>query len=228
MGLIEEEKADYSKGKESAKDYDTALFESLRKERKSLADEGNVPPYVIFPDRTLIEMATFFPQSAESLLGIHGVGKEKAKKYGEQFLGIILPYCNERQIEEHPAIAPKKARPSELKSSQKQRHIITGELFNSGSSINDIMEEFGIKQTTVLDHLYKYIDAGYSLETQNLMSQSTISPEQRASVLKTFNELGHELLKPVSDAFDGQISYEELKILRLCHMCKDVDKEIQF
>ena len=81
---------------------DDRLFETLRGKRKELADEAGVPPYVIFSDKTLIEMAVFFPQSRDSLLGIHGVGTVKCQKFGELFLDIVRLYCRENQIEERP------------------------------------------------------------------------------------------------------------------------------
>ncbi len=67
---MEEERIDRTSEKDDYKDYDRDLFEILRKERKQLADKSKVPPYVIFSDKTLIEMATFFPQSKQSMLDI--------------------------------------------------------------------------------------------------------------------------------------------------------------
>lgn len=69
--------------------FDSELFEALRKKRKALADEANLPPYVIFHDRTLQEMAAFQPQSREELLTIHGVGRNKMDKYADVFLEVI-------------------------------------------------------------------------------------------------------------------------------------------
>ncbi len=60
-------------------DYDHKLFDILRKRRKELADRDNVPPYVVFSDRTLIEMATDFPQSEQSLLQVYGIGQKNCK-----------------------------------------------------------------------------------------------------------------------------------------------------
>ena len=81
---------------------DDRLYEILRSRRKQLADEAGVPPYIIFPDKTLIEMAVFFPQSRDSLLELHGVGTVKCNKFGESFLEVIRSYCRENQIEERP------------------------------------------------------------------------------------------------------------------------------
>jgi len=79
-------------------DYDHGLFEILRKKRKELADRSQVPPYVVFSDKTLVEMATYFPKEHDSLLDIHGVGAVKNEKYGPEFLDIIRSYCREHHI----------------------------------------------------------------------------------------------------------------------------------
>ena len=80
-------------------DYDHELFEILRQTRKKLADESRVPPFVIFADKTLVEMATYFPQSDDNFLNIHGIGKVKAKKFGAIFMPVIEAYCREKQIQ---------------------------------------------------------------------------------------------------------------------------------
>jgi ATP-dependent DNA helicase RecQ len=108
FGRMEEERVVGTSEEDDHRDYDRELFESLRKERKSLADNSRVPPYVIFPDKTLIEMATFFPQSMNSMLDIHGIGAIKHEKYGPVFLNIIQEHCRIQQIEERAKLAGKK------------------------------------------------------------------------------------------------------------------------
>jgi len=80
--------------------HDRVLFELLRRKRKEIADRHKVPPYVIFSDKTLIEMATLFPQKRSSLLSINGVGEVKLKRYGNVFLHLIRHYCEENSIAE--------------------------------------------------------------------------------------------------------------------------------
>ncbi len=82
--------------------HNAALFDLLKKKRKELADAVRMPPYIIFSDKTLIEIATFFPQSSEALQQIHGMGIIKFGKYGQIFLDIICAYCQEQKISEHP------------------------------------------------------------------------------------------------------------------------------
>ncbi len=70
-------------------EYDEELFQALRTLRKSLADEQKVPPFVIFGDATLVEMAAYRPTDADALLRINGVGKHKIGRYGAQFLEVL-------------------------------------------------------------------------------------------------------------------------------------------
>jgi ATP-dependent DNA helicase RecQ len=68
---------------------DEALFERLRKLRRSIAETLGIPPYVVFHDSTLVEMAALKPKTLEALRGVKGVGDHKLKRYGEVFLGVI-------------------------------------------------------------------------------------------------------------------------------------------
>jgi ATP-dependent DNA helicase RecQ len=85
---------------DAAETYDFDLFETLRKKRKALADEANLPPYAIFHDRTLREMASSFPRTREELLAIYGIGVSKLEKYAEAFLSLIEEHCRTRGIPE--------------------------------------------------------------------------------------------------------------------------------
>ncbi|MFU2315484.1 ATP-dependent DNA helicase RecQ [Rahnella sp. PCH160] len=74
--------------------YDHKLFAKLRKLRKSLADENNVPPYVVFNDTTLLEMAEHLPISPSDLLDITGVGQRKLEKFGRPFMTMIRDHID--------------------------------------------------------------------------------------------------------------------------------------
>lgn len=86
------EKAKSKSQKQTGTDYDQKLFEILRQKRKQLADKIAVPPYVIFPDQSLIEMSRYYPQSNETFLRIYGVGAKKLESYGDVFMGVIRKY----------------------------------------------------------------------------------------------------------------------------------------
>ncbi len=89
-------------------EYDAALFGRLSALRRQRADAANIPAFVVFSDRTLAEMATYFPQSEQSLLAIHGVGSRKLEQHGAAFLEAIRAYCSEQGLAERPrpAVAP--------------------------------------------------------------------------------------------------------------------------
>lgn len=81
-------------------EFDAILFEKLRVLRKKLADQKNVPPFIIFNDVALREMAHYLPQNMESFGKITGVGATKLEQYGEEFLGVIGSYVGEKELEE--------------------------------------------------------------------------------------------------------------------------------
>ena len=97
LGRMEEIKRDSGtvlrQGADEAEPFDAALFETLRKKRKELADQANLPPYAIFHDRTLREMAAHCPRTPDSLLSLYGVGQRKLEKYADAFLEIIGEHC---------------------------------------------------------------------------------------------------------------------------------------
>ena len=75
----------------SVAEEDSDLWEALRDCRKRLADENNVPPYVIFHDATLMQMAADKPQTPEAFLAINGVGQTKLERYGSAFMDVVRP-----------------------------------------------------------------------------------------------------------------------------------------
>ena len=79
--------------------HDEVLFNMLKSLRKEIADEMELPPYVIFQDPSLMEMATTYPTNEEDMSHVSGVGLNKVKKFGEPFIAAILQYVEENEIE---------------------------------------------------------------------------------------------------------------------------------
>lgn len=79
----------------SSKNYDKKLFAKLRKLRKSIADEDGLPPYVVFSDATLIDMADILPTSYGEMLAVNGVGQRKLEKYADSFLDLIQEHITQ-------------------------------------------------------------------------------------------------------------------------------------
>ena len=81
------------------KSYDTKLFEMLKTLRKKIAKEKSLPPFVIFQDPSLEEMATTYPTSNDELAQVNGVGMGKVNKFGREFLAVIRKYVDDNDIE---------------------------------------------------------------------------------------------------------------------------------
>ena len=89
---------------ENHDEFDVTLFEELRGLRTQLARDLGVPPYVVFGDAPLREMARRFPQSEDSFLKISGVGRRKLEDFGPAFLEVIRTYAEANGLEEVPVI----------------------------------------------------------------------------------------------------------------------------
>jgi ATP-dependent DNA helicase RecQ len=219
--LLEEERSRSARKKGGEIEHDTALFELLRARRKALADEARVPPYVIFSDRTLVEMAAVYPQSEERLLQVNGVGQVKAERYGESFLAVIRAYCGERGLAEKPGLPASAPASAPLPPVSKPRFAIIGEAYNRGRSIESLMGDYGVQQATILDHLANYALGGRPLRAgEDLLALSSLPADRQAQALAAFAECGPERLKPVFDRLGGAVDYEELKRLRLVYLAQ--------
>lgn len=83
----------------NSKSYDEKLFEMLKTLRKKVAKERDLPPYVIFQDPSLEEMATTYPTTKDELASVNGVGMGKVNKFGKEFIDLISTYVEENDIE---------------------------------------------------------------------------------------------------------------------------------
>lgn len=94
-------------------DYDKSLFAQLRSLRFEMAKESQVPPYVIFSDRSLKEMCRVMPTTESEMLSIEGVGKRRMELYGSKFIGIVTQYILLNDIQKTTKLEKKKAIPRE-------------------------------------------------------------------------------------------------------------------
>jgi len=205
--------------------YDSNLFELLRQLRKKMADKSNVPPYVIFPDKTLIEMAIYFPHSEAVMMQLHGVGSVKYAKYGDPFIDAITDYCETNEIEEKSKSTPR-AKISKKKQISKSRYQIVAEKYNAGSSVTELGAEFGSQTKTILDHIYKYSSEGHSLRlSDDFLKLSELPSEKQEAISSAFKKHGTFILRPVFDALEQEVSYDELKLLRLHFLCQKLNSD---
>jgi ATP-dependent DNA helicase RecQ len=214
MGVLQEAERARKEGKKKQElEYNHALFALLRQKRKELADEVGVPPYVIFSDRTLTEMAAYYPQSTENLLKISGVGQVKLRQYGDAFLELIKSYCEKHGLGE------KQKGTVREKSDANRRYFMIGEAYNAGETVQSLMERYQVTAGTILEHLSRYLNAGNSLRNGNdLQELTSATPEQQGAAFAAFEELSPTYLKPVYEKFNGEFNYDDLRILRLLYL----------
>ncbi|CAN5399751.1 DNA helicase RecQ [soil metagenome] len=172
------------------------LFERLRVLRKRLADEQNVPPYVVFTDTTLEDMARQRPITPDALRNVSGVGERKLQLFGKQFLEEILNYVRGRvQAGEKP---------------KGSTQLVTLDLYNNGLTIAEIAAERQLTTGSIAGHLVQLSRAGYAIDLVSL-----IDPIERQEIEKALAVVGLEegRLKPVFDYFEGRYDYGKLTLV---------------
>jgi ATP-dependent DNA helicase RecQ len=223
MGVVQETERVKKDGKrKEGIEYNNALFALLRQKRKDLADEVGVAPYVIFSDRTLIEMAAYYPQSVSSLLRISGVGQVKLRQYGEAFLEVIRDYSEKHELKETPKETARE------KSDSSRRYVIVAEAYNAGETVQALMDRYHVTAGTIIEHLTRYLAAGNKLRNgDDLESLTSATREQIQAAFTAFDEVGPAFLKPAYDRLNGSLTYEDLKILRLLFLASRSSEEAE-
>ncbi|MEN6622977.1 MAG: DNA helicase RecQ [Smithella sp.] len=222
VGIMEVKEKTQKKTTDEVEDFDSGLFETLRKKRKELADSANLPPFVIFHDRTLQEMARYYPVSREDLLKLYGIGQTKMEKYADIFLNVISEYCQIHGISRLQASIPANEPISvPLKEKSNLRHVEIGERFNEGCTIEQLTQELNIRPSTVIDNLYRYCRENHPIRKEHLLLNSRLTEEQQQSVFSAFSSLGTNQLRPVFDELNGTIPYEELKLCLMYYLSQE-------
>ncbi|MCI0539770.1 MAG: DNA helicase RecQ [Verrucomicrobiales bacterium] len=199
-------------------DHDPELFEHLRALRRELAYAAGMPPYIIFSDRALVEMATFLPQDEPQFLAINGVGQAKLTNYGAAFLKAIRDYCEPRGLIPKFTARPAASTPI-VRPVIKRRFHEVGELFAAGQSIDAIAERYAVQRETIIQHLQRCHKSGAPLDPKRLLASSRVSETDRTRVFAAFEQLGVQRLAPIHEALSGKIDYDELHLLRLYLLC---------
>ena len=190
--------------------YDTSLFEELRALRMNIARNENVPPYVIFPDSTLAELATWFPMELKDLPHIGGFGQVKIEKYGQAFLNAITSYCKRNSIasrihEKHPSTKKKAIKkvsgPVVISPTQKE----TFDLYIKGLSPTQIAAQRKINEGTVMDHLLHFISTG------DLNVLKFVPKEKLNRITAAIGQHGGARLSILKEDLGEGYSYTEIK-----------------
>jgi len=177
-----------------------ALFDELRALRKQVADAASVPPFVVFSDATLVEMAKSRPGDERELLSITGVGAHKLAKYGAQFLAAIEEYRRRT--------APGGDIESlSLSLSDTQRDTFT--LYQQGLSLPEMASRRGLKDLTIVAHLEELAGAGLDIDLRRFVDAEKL-PLIDAR-LETLGSVGLTLLK---EGLPESITYNDVRLVR--------------
>ena len=204
---------------------DGALVNLLKSKRKQLSDAANVPPYAIFSDRSLNEMAHYYVQSKENILKIHGVGQAKLEKYGDIFLKIIADYCQQHnKVEINNLVGVSRVASSSKNENENDigaKTLKIGQEFGSGVSVVLLSKKHKVKVNTIYSHLLKYVKSGNVFTDKTVFSAELgMSDESMQKVSQAFEKCGFERLKPVYEELDETVTYEQLHLLRVLFYCK--------
>jgi RecQ family ATP-dependent DNA helicase len=192
-------------------DFDAALFQKLRAVRRVLAEARGVPPYMIFGDRALQDMARQFPQRMETMAGIFGVGKEKLRQYGAQFLEEIILYAREKGIVEQVCTTVRRSEKTAVAETAHETVQMTAALFAEKKSLEQIAAIRNLRVDTILQHLEEILERGLPVDASHL----TFGDQNRfATIANAFARTGNTLLAPVRALLGESYSYSELRFAR--------------
>ena len=144
--------------------------------RRRLADERDVPSFVVFGDASLRQMAARFPENTDEFSRISGVGAAKLEQYGADFIGVIQAYieAHGRPNIQAPEEQPERARPERRLGATFQE---TRELLARGLSIPEITEQRGLAETTIIGQIERLAEQDDSLDLSHVMPDAATMQE---------------------------------------------------
>ena len=188
-------------------DYDRGLFKALRDLRRMLAEARNVPPYVVFGDASLQEMAHFVPMSKESFARITGVGEAKLEQHADIFLRYVRAYAKNHGLVEKRRPPTDPTRPQAAPGSS---YMQTLDLFRQGLSPAEIAARRGLTVGTIVGHLERLAAHGEEIDVRPLIDQDRFHRIERE-----FERAETPWLSDVKNALGDDYSYEEIRLVRL-------------
>ncbi len=192
-----------------SKSYDEVLFELLKKLRKDVARRKNLPPYVVFQDPSLEEMATVYPTSEEEMAKITGVGKGKIIKFGKPFIEFIQEYVEENDIITASDVVIKSA----VNKSKTKIFII--QQIDRKIDLQEIADAKGLSYPELIDEIENICYSGTKLNLDYYI-ENMLDPDRQDEVFDYFMTAPSD---KITDALDelGEEDYDEedIRLLRI-------------
>jgi ATP-dependent DNA helicase RecQ len=195
------------------------LFDALRALRRTIATELAVPPYVVFSDATLAELARARPSSPAALLGVKGVGDKKREAFGARFLAEIAARCDEFGLELDTTAPPHvvaagpvvhvEREPEAARAPARSAARDAAEaLFAEGVAVDDVARRIGRAPSTTWQYLEQWIR-----RERPTGIEAWVAPDVEAAVAEVLDASDDGRLKPVFDALGGAVPYEAIRIV---------------
>ena len=187
---------------------DERLLKQLKALRKAEANKMEVPPYVVFQDPSLEDMALKYPISMEELLNIHGVGEGKAKKFGKPFVELVKNYVEEYDILRPDDLVVK----STGANSALKLYIIQN--VDRKLPLNDIASAKGLEIPELIKAMEQIVFSGTKLNLGYWIDE-ILDEDQQEEIHEYFLEAETDKLETAMEEFDGDYEDEELRLYRL-------------
>ncbi|OYX17490.1 MAG: DNA helicase RecQ [Algoriphagus sp. 32-45-6] len=189
--------------------YDEKLFELLKAERKRLAKTKGLPPYVIFQDPSLEEMATVYPTTKEELAQINGVGMGKVAKFGAPFLKLIATYVEENEIETASEVVVKTS------GTRSKVKISIIQQIDRKIDLDEIAINLNLSMTELLQEVEQIIYSGTKLNIDYYIHH--IMDEEREDILHDYfmNAETDHIKTALEELSDEDFAEDELRVYRI-------------
>ncbi len=187
---------------------DEALMSMLKDLRKKVAKKLGVPPFVVFQDPSLEDMALKYPISVEELGNIHGVGEGKAKKYGKEFADLITRYVEDNDIIRPDDLVVK----STGANSGLKLYIIQN--VDRKLALDDIAKAKGLDMDGLLKEMEQIVYSGTKLNIKYWVDD-ILDEDQQEEIHDYFMDSESDNIKDALKEFDGDYDTEELRLMRI-------------
>jgi ATP-dependent DNA helicase RecQ len=187
---------------------DEALMIMLRDLRKKVAKKLGVPPFVVFQDPSLEDMALKYPISIEELSNVHGVGEGKAKKYGKEFVDLIANYVEDNDIIRPDDLVVK----STGANSSLKLYIIQN--VDRKLGLDDIAKAKGLSMEDLLKEMEQIVYSGTKLNIKYWIDE-ILDEDQQEEIHDYFMESESDKIDLALKEFDGDYDTEELRLIRI-------------
>ncbi|MDR7372296.1 DNA helicase RecQ [Flavobacterium aquidurense] len=187
---------------------DEVLMGMLRELRKKVAKKLGVPPFVVFQDPSLEDMALKYPITLPELFNIHGVGEGKAKKYGGEFVTLISRYVDDNDIIRPDDLVVK----STGVNSANKLYIIQN--IDRKLSLNDIASAKGLTMDALIKEMEQIVYAGTKLNIKYWVDDM-LDDDQQEEIHDYFMESESDKIEDALKEFDGDYDIDELRLMRI-------------